>query len=266
MTKIATFNVNSIRSRIDLIATWLDEKNAVDILCMQELKCEAQQFPKERFEKLGYEHIAINGQKRYNGVAICSKIAFNDIKTIFDDDLLDSQKRLVQVIIGDLVILNVYAPHGDTDEHSEKYQFKMDFYDALHRYIKRLQQAYQKIVLVGDLNVALEKIDVYDPELFKGKVGFLATEKEKLKTLLQEGLLDCYRQKYPDSRAFTWWDYRTAGIWRDEGMRIDYILATEAVIKACKEIKVDLWTRRRRSPTPSDHAPLVGMLDIRCAL
>ena len=259
--KIATFNVNSIRSRVDLIATWLKEKNPVDILCMQELKCEEAQFPKAPFEALGYE-IAINGEKRYNGVAVCSKLPIQRVKTVFDVEVLDRQKRLIEVEIENMVILNVYAPHGESDETDPKHLFKMDFYDALTAYVFKLHEVYEKVIVLGDMNVALEDIDVYNPEIFEGSVGFMESEKAKLRALLKAGLHDCYRQKYPDTQAFTWWDYRTAGIWRDEGMRIDYILATDAVVAQCEEIAVDLWTRRRRTPTPSDHAPLVGELSL----
>ncbi len=255
--KIATFNVNSIHSRVDLIARWLEEKNPVDILCMQELKCEAEQFPNEPFEKLGYE-VAINGEKRYNGVAVCSKLPIGRVKTEFGVRVLDEQKRLIEVEIAGMVILNVYAPHGESDESDPKHLFKMDFYDSLTKYAKDLLASYERVILLGDMNVALEDIDVYDPMLFAGQVGFLDSEKEKLRMLMNVGLHDCFREKYPDTKAFTWWDYRTAAIWRDEGMRIDYILGSERLIKSCKNIGVDLWPRRRRTPTPSDHAPLVG--------
>ncbi len=256
---IATFNVNSIRSRVELIARWLEEKNPVDILCLQELKCEAEQFPHEPFEKLGY-HLAINGEKRYNGVAVCSKLPIDRVKTVFDNDVLDRQKRLIEVEIQGAVILNVYAPHGESDENDPKHFYKMAFYDLLTDYVKALMQTYTKVIVLGDMNIALEEIDVYDPKVFEGRVGFLESEKAKLRALLNTGLHDCFRRKYPEKKAFTWWDYRTAGIWRDEGMRIDYIMATDALTEVCESIEVDLWTRRRRSPTPSDHAPLVGRL------
>ncbi len=255
--KIATFNVNSIRAREELVITWLREKNPVDILCMQEIKCESKDFPNESFSRLGYE-IAINSQKRYNGVCICSKIPFKRVKTIFDDLILDEQRRVIEVEIDDFVLLNVYAPHGDSDTDHPKYRFKMDFYDALNDYLFSLLKSHKKIIVVGDMNVALEDKDVYDAKEFENKTGFLESEKEKLRALLKIGLHDCFREKYPNKTSFTWWDYRTAGIWRDEGMRIDYILASDDLLKRCKEIEVDLWTRRRRSPTPSDHAPVVA--------
>ncbi len=253
---VCTFNVNSIRSRIDLIERWLTEKREVDILCFQEIKCEAGQFPADRFEKLGYE-CAVNGQKRLNGVAVCSKLPIETVKTEFGSDLFDRERRLIEVKIGDTLILNCYIPRGGL-EGEERHAYKMEFFDALSEYTRRLLQDHEKVILLGDFNVALCDNDVYDPEVFEGAVGFLPSEKEKMEALLYTGVHDCYRKLHPEEKAFTWWDYRTAGIWRDEGMRIDYILASEKLCGALESVEVDLWTRRRRSPTPSDHAPVVA--------
>ncbi len=253
---LCTFNVNSIRSRVDLIVRWLTEKRPVDILCFQEIKCEAEQFPAEPFEKLGYQ-IAINGQKRLNGVAICSKEPLQEVVTEFGSDVLDGEKRLLQATVGETVLINCYAPRGGL-EGEERHAYKMAFYDALTEYIGNLLTKQERVVLVGDFNVALLEIDVYDPAVFEGAVGFLPSEKEKMRHLLEAGLHDCYRKLHPDEKAFTWWDYRNAGIWRNEGMRLDYILGSEALCPDLEAIDVDLWTRRRRSPTPSDHAPVVA--------
>ncbi|WP_201353556.1 exodeoxyribonuclease III [Hydrogenimonas urashimensis] len=253
---VCTFNVNSIRSRIDLIERWLNEKREVDILCFQEIKCEAEQFPTGRFEALGY-HCAVNGQKRLNGVAVCSKLPIEDVKTAFGIDVLDREKRLLECRIAETVLLNCYIPRGGL-EGEERHRYKMEFFDALTRYTAALLKEYQKVILLGDFNVALEEIDVYDPEVFEGAVGFLPSEKEKMRTLLQTGLVDCYRARHPKEKGFTWWDYRGGGIWRDEGMRIDYLLASETGCDNLEAIDIDLWTRRRRSPTPSDHAPIVA--------
>ncbi|WP_300366892.1 exodeoxyribonuclease III [Hydrogenimonas sp.] len=253
---ICSFNVNSIRSRIDLILRWLTEKRDVDILCFQETKCEADQFPGDKLSDLGY-HIAINGQKRLNGVAICSKLPIEMVKTEFGNDILDREKRLIEAKVGNTVILNCYIPRGGP-EGEERHTYKMAFFDALTEYTRSLLEQYEKIVLLGDFNVALRDADVYDVEVFEGAIGFLSSEKERLNNLLAAGLSDCYRRLHPDEKAFTWWDYRSAGIWRDEGMRIDYILANPTLCSELESIDVDLWTRRRRSPTPSDHAPVVA--------
>ncbi|WP_353662975.1 exodeoxyribonuclease III [Hydrogenimonas sp. SS33] len=253
---VCSFNVNSIRSRVDLIVRWLTEKRAVDILCFQEVKCEAEQFPHDKFEALGYQSV-VNGQKRLNGVAITSRLPLEDIKTEFGDDMLDREKRLIQARVGETVLLNCYIPRGGP-EGEERHAYKMAFFDALRSYVEKLLKVHDKVMLLGDFNVALTDLDVYDTEVFEGAVGFLPSEQAKMEALLQSGLNDCFRKLHPDEKAFTWWDYRTAAIWRDEGMRIDYILGSEPLCPALENIEVDLWTRRRRSPTPSDHAPLVA--------
>ena len=254
---LCTFNVNSIRSRVALIERWLKEKRNIDILCFQEIKCEEERFPADVFESMGYQ-CAINGQKRLNGVAICSKLPLHDIKTGFDNEYLDRDSRLIQATIKETVILNCYVPRGGL-EGSDPYLYKMRFYDALTAYTKTLLKNDKKVVLLGDFNVALEEKDLYDKEAFEGAVGFLPSEREKLKQLLSVGLTDCFRKVHPNEKAFTWWDYRNAAIWRNEGMRIDYILASESLCQNIESIDIDLWTRRRRTPTPSDHAPVVAL-------
>jgi exodeoxyribonuclease-3 len=253
---ICSFNVNSIRARIELIQRWLTEKRSIDILCFQEIKCTSDQFPVETFEALGY-HCAINGEKRFNGVAICSKYPITSVKTTFGIEVLDRQKRLIEAKIGDSVILNCYIPRGDL-EGEERHSYKMAFYDALTDYTRHLLSEHEKVILLGDFNVALTDRDVYDVSHFEGEVGFLPSEKEKLLALMGVGLEDCLRKEYPDKHIFTWWDYRTAGIWRNEGMRIDYIFASQPLCQYLESIEVDLWTRKRRTPTPSDHAPLIA--------
>ncbi len=252
---ICTFNVNSIRSRVDLIRRWLTEKREVDILCLQEIKCESEQFPYEAFESIGYNCV-VNGQKRLNGVAICSKLPLSSVKTEFGNETLDREKRLIEAQIGDTVLLNCYIPRGGL-EGEERFNYKMAFYDALREYTGSLLKEGKRVLLAGDFNVALTDLDVYDPEVFEGAVGFLPEEKKRLEKLLESGFCDCYRKLHPKERSFTWWDYRSAGIWRDEGMRIDYIFASEKLCEDCISAEVDLWTRRRRTPTPSDHAPLI---------
>jgi exodeoxyribonuclease-3 len=253
---VCSFNVNSIRSRVALIERWLKEKREVDILCFQETKCEADQFPTDVFESMGY-HCAVNGQKRLNGVAICSKLPLRDVTTRFGHEDLDRDSRLLQATVGETVILNCYVPRGGL-EGSDPYLYKMRFYDALKAYAATLLKNHEKVILLGDFNVALDEIDVYDVEVFEGAVGFLPSERQKLRQLLSVKLNDCFRRAHPNDQAFTWWDYRTAAIWRNEGMRIDYILASEPLCQILESIDVDLWTRRRRTPTPSDHAPLVA--------
>jgi len=256
---VCTFNVNSIRSRIDLILRWLREKREIDLLCLQEIKCEEERFPHEAFESLGYR-CAVNGQKRLNGVAICSKLPLSSVQTSFEDETLDREKRLIQARVGNTTLINCYIPRGGPEE-GDRHRYKMRFFERLASHVETLMEREKSLLLLGDLNVALDDLDVYDPAVFEGAVGFLPSEKRMMRKLLERGLNDCYRRLHPDTRAFTWWDYRSAAIWRDEGMRIDYILASDSLCEACLGIEVDLWTRRRRSPTPSDHAPIVARFE-----
>jgi len=254
---LATFNVNSIKARKDLIIRWLEEKVKIDVLCFQEIKCEERNFPFEEFEKLGYE-CAVFGQKAYNGVAICSKYPMSDIQKGFGDERFDLQKRMIKAKIKDIIVYNVYAPHGG-EEGSEKHRYKLEFFEYLREFIKQKHDLEnEKISIVGDLNVAREDIDVYDPVFFQGKTDFMDDEREIFEKFLDIGLIDLFRYAHPLKRGFTWWDYRTAGVFRDEGMRIDYILASSSLSEQLKDIKVDMWTRKRRKPTPSDHAPLIA--------
>ncbi len=253
--EIATFNVNSIRARMDLLERWLKEKRAVDLLALQEIKCTEENFPFERFERLGYD-CAVFGQKGYNGVAICSKYPLYDIKKGFADSLFDNQKRVIAAKAGDYRIINVYAPHGDLE--GEKLIYKLRFFSKLKSYIVENFSLKEKLIVVGDMNVARDDMDVWDPVLLKGSIGFMDEEREAFEDFVSIGLVDTYRELRPNEPGFTWWDYKNGAIWRNQGMRIDYILTSPNAFERCEDIDVDLWTRKRRSPTPSDHAPVVA--------
>lgn len=251
--KIATFNVNSIRARKDLVIRWIDEKIELDVLCLQEIKCEEKNFPYKDFEKLGFE-CAVFGQKAYNGVAILSKLGFDDVKKGFGNEKFDKEKRFIQTKINGINIINVYAPRGEGEKHT----FKLDFFNYLKNYVKsNFDLKKDDLIIVGDMNIARDDIDVWEPELLRGTLGFMNDEREVFEDFLNIGLIDSYRELHPKEHGFTWWDYRNRAFWRNEGMRIDYILTSPPLFKKIKSIDVDLWTRKRRKPIPSDHAPVV---------
>jgi exodeoxyribonuclease-3 len=258
--KICTYNVNSIRARRDLVLQWLDHRGGdIDILCLQELKAEDEFFPLPDFAQMGYS-CAVSGQKAYNGVAICSRPPLEDIRKGFGDAAWDEQKRAIAARVSGLTLYNLYVPHGG-ERGGDKHVFKLEWYRQL---ISRLEQDHSPddpLLLVGDFNVAHTDDDVYSAEALFDTIGTMPEEREAFSRLLDWGLRDVYRERHPDEKQFTWWGYMGGAIWKDEGMRIDYALATPPLLERIEGIEVDLWPRKRRSPTPSDHAPLIVTLD-----
>ncbi len=257
--KVATYNVNSIKARKDLVLAWL-EREPVDILCLQELKQEERDFPFREFEERGYR-CEVFSQRAYNGVCMCSKLPFQEVKKGFGDEYFDQQKRIISARIKDVWFINVYAPHGDL-RGTEKFYYKLEFYDRLLKFLRENFSPTQPICMVGDFNVAREDIDVYDPELLRDTIGTMKEEREALNKVITWGFTDAFRYLYPDKVQFTWWDYIGGMIWKNKGMRIDYIFVTQPLLGKLADVYVDLWPRKRRSPKPSDHAPVVGVFEL----
>jgi exodeoxyribonuclease-3 len=260
--KICTFNVNSIRVRKDLIVDWLNHRDKdIDVLCFQELKATEENFPYADFEKLGYACHAF-GQKAYNGVAICSRLPVETPQKGFHDKQWDEQRRIISAKIKDsgIHIINIYAPHGGLPGE-EKYRYKKAWYAQLISYLETSFAPGDPLLIVGDLNVARADQDVFDPKELEGTIGTLPEERKAFQDLLDWGLTDGWRHLYPDRIQFTWWNYMGGAIWKNEGMRIDYILCTAPLVAQIRDMEVDLWPRRRRKPTPSDHAPLIVTLE-----
>ncbi len=255
--KICSYNINSIRARKELLFKWLEKREFdLDILCLQELKAEEKDFPFEQFAARGYE-AAVFGQPRYNGVAVCAKNGLSEIRQGFGDPEWDDQKRIISCRVNGIAVINAYMPHG-SERGGDKYNYKLKWYARFLDYLEQQCDPGESLLVVGDFNVALEDRDVYDPELLHDVIGTMPEEREALRGLLDWGLVDAYRHLHPDSAGYTWWSYMGGGIWKDEGMRIDYILCTKPLLEKLVSAEVDLWPRRRRKPTPSDHAPLIA--------
>lgn len=256
LMKICTWNVNSIKARKELILEWLMHRNHdIDILCFQEIKTVEKDFPFEDFEGLGFKCHRF-GQKSYNGVAICTKIHPALVQKGFGDKDWDEQKRLLTARIQEINLINVYAPHGG-ERGTEKFDYKQDWYQRLIIFLKDNFSPKDPVLILGDFNIAHRDIDVYSPEGLTNSIGTLPEERAVFEELLNSKFIDIYRHFYPEKKQFTWWDYIGGAIWRNEGMRIDYVLCTNSLLKKIKHIEVDLWPRRRKKPTPSDHAPLI---------
>ncbi len=261
MLRLASYNVNSVRSRIELIGLWLEHRgHDIHILAMQELKATTEQFPFDFFKNLGF-FCHINPQKRYNGVAICSKLPPNEVQVHFNIPILDEQARIIRTRFGKLDVWNIYAPHGDLPG-TEKFRFKMQWYD---QFIHLLKTSYDlqsdRIIITGDFNITFDDRDVYDPVALAGSIGTMPQERSKLKALLQLGLVDGFRYLHPDAIQYTWWDYQGAKIWKNQGMRIDHLLLSPAALPFLRDVEVDMWPRRKNKIKPSDHAPIIGAFD-----
>ena len=257
---IATWNVNSIRSRIDHVKEWLISNN-VDILCLQETKTEDQFFPVEIFSNLGYE-VSISGQKSYNGVAIISKFPISDIRLGFDTviseykDLavLSQQKRIISAEINDIRIINVYVPNGSSLD-SDKFIYKEKWIKGLQAYLRKINLNNKPICLLGDFNIAPEDRDIHTPSIFEESIMASSKERKLLKDALGGELEDVFRIFEPGGKNWSWWDYRHSAWERDKGWRIDHIYLTEDILSCANSCWIDKEPRSREKP--SDHAPVV---------
>jgi exodeoxyribonuclease III len=258
--KFCSYNVNSVKARKDLVLQWLDHRqNDIDVLCFQEIKTEDAGFPAGDFEARGYD-CRVFGQKGYNGVAILSKVRPKTTLKGFGQAAWDGERRLIRALIKGIQVINVYAPHGDV-RGTDKFDHKLRWYKNLIHYLDENFSPRDPLLVVGDFNVAHEDIDVYSPEELEDMIGTMPEEREAFAGLLGWGLVDAFRVLHPGIKQFTWWDYIGGAIWKDKGMRIDYALCTDTLLRKIANIDVDLWPRKRQKPTPSDHAPLV--IDIR---
>jgi len=246
--KICTFNVNSIRSRLEIVQNLINEYG-IDILCIQEIKVEEEKFPKidNDFE------CVIHGQKKLNGVATCSRLPIEKYQKGFDGEL--EEARFLYTLIDDIHIINVYVPLGDN--YGERFEYKMYFYEKLFEFLKKFDLNKDKVVLCGDMNVAFSDLDVWDPEIWEGEVTFLPEEKAMINTLLNMGFIDVIREFHKNERVYTFYDYRGAKVYKNEGMRLDYFLLSPAVAKEVSNVEILTQVRRKRKPTPSDHVPVI---------
>lgn len=255
--RIASYNVNSIKARLQLLTSWLNHRNNdIDLLCLQETKTIDESFPKEAVKSLGFE-CAIFGQKAYNGVAICSKLPMSDIKFGFMDQSFDLQKRLISVKVNDINIINIYAPHGGL-RGEEKFFYKLAWFERLSKFLHDNYNPDDKLIILGDFNVAHRDQDVYDPKGLYDTIATMKEERDAFQKVLDFRLIDCFRHINKGDEMFSWWSYLGGAIWNNHGMRIDYILAGHTILQRLKDIEIDLWPRRRRDITPSDHAPVVA--------
>jgi exodeoxyribonuclease-3 len=251
--KITTFNTNSVRARLPIILDWI-QRERPEVLCLQETKVQDQDFPVEKFEGIGYRAI-VRGQKSYNGVALITRLQADKIRTDLHSKG-DDDARFLSARVGVINIVNVYVPQG-YEVDSEKFRYKLKWLKELLSLIKTSYQPSNPLIVTGDFNVALEDIDVWDPERFRGEVCFHPEEQKSLRKLLDWGLEDIFRKHEKSGQNYTFWDYRIPNaLKRKMGWRIDYILATASIAKKSKSVSID--KEARLLPKPSDHTFLTA--------
>jgi exodeoxyribonuclease-3 len=257
MMKFSTFNTNSIRARLPIIADWL-YRESPDVLCIQETKVQDKDFPTGPFEKAGYQAL-YRGQKSYNGVAIISKLPASQPQfNLYRRE--EEEARFISAWISNIPIINVYVPQG-YEVGTEKFEYKLHWMRALLDYMKRNFDPDFPLLLAGDFNVALEPIDVFNPEEFRGKVAFHPDEQAILWEFLNWGLVDIFRKHQPEGGHYTFWDYRIPNSFkRNLGWRIDYILATPPIAEKSQRVWID--TQPRSWEKPSDHTFLSAEFQI----
>jgi exodeoxyribonuclease-3 len=249
--KLATWNVNSLKVRLPHVLDWLASEQP-DVLCLQETKQEDKDFPVQAIRDAGYTPL-FAGQKTYNGVAILSKVAGSEVQVGipgFDD----AQQRVLAATVNGVRVVCVYIPNGQSLD-SDKYQYKLNWLQALIQWLRDEVTKYPKLALLGDYNIAPEDRDVHDPKAWEGQVLVSEPEREAFLALINLGLQDAFRLFEQEEKSFSWWDYRMGGFRRNLGLRIDHILLTAPLAQQCRKSWIDKAPRKLERP--SDHTPVV---------
>jgi len=250
--KIATWNVNSLAVRLPQVLDWL-ATHRPEVLCLQETKLVDEKFPALEFEQAGYRSVWF-GQKTYNGVALLSREPATDVaRNIFGFE--DTQARVIAATVGGVRIVNGYFPNGQAPG-SDKFAYKMQWLDALRAWLAAELATHQRLALLGDFNIAPEDRDVHDPVLWAGQIHCTPEERAHFAGLLGLGLHDAFRLFEQPPKSWSWWDYRNLAFRKNQGLRIDHILVSDALkaeVQACAIDKLP-----RKNERPSDHAPVVA--------
>ena len=253
MIRLATWNVNSLKARLDRVSEWIDDVKP-DVLCLQETKMADDAFPALHFESLGYES-AHYGQGRWNGVAIISKVGLGDVVTNFAGDIEpDPDARIITATCADIRVSSVYVPNGRAidDPH---YEYKLSWLDRLHQHLSIDTSATSDVIVTGDFNIAPADVDVHDPNKLAMSTHVTEAERDRLVALEEWGLSDIFRHHHRGERLFSWWDYRSGDFHMGRGLRIDLIMGSRSMVERSNFVVVD--RNARKGPSPSDHAPVV---------
>ncbi|QBQ97874.1 MULTISPECIES: exodeoxyribonuclease III [Paraburkholderia] len=258
--KIATWNVNSLKVRLQHVIDWLGQSNA-DVLCLQELKLTDDKFPRAELEAQGYRSW-FTGQKTYNGVAILVRdgLAVDEATVVRNiPGFEDPQQRVIAVTVEGVRIVSAYFPNGQAPG-SEKFAYKLNWLNALHDWLIVEMQQHPKLALLGDYNIAPEDRDVHDPKAWEGQNLVSPEERAQFQRLIALGFVDAYRQFEQPEKMFSWWDYRMFAFRRNAGLRIDHILLSPTLAPSLVSSEIDKVPRKWEQP--SDHTPVVADLTI----
>jgi len=250
--KVATWNVNSIRARLDHVLGWLADARP-DVLCLQETKVADGDFPSDAFQRAGYA-VAVSGQKSYNGVALASRAPLEAVTAGLHDEPDPAEKRLLRATVQGVRVCSVYVPNGQ-EVGSPAFAAKLRWLARLRETLLGEGVPDRPLLLCGDFNVAPDDRDVHDPEAHRGQLHFHPDEHRALADLLALGLVDLYRRHHPEGGRYSWWDYRMGAFRRNLGLRIDLVLGTPDL--AARSAAADIDTAPRRLEKPSDHAPVI---------
>ncbi|TAM95751.1 MAG: exodeoxyribonuclease III [Rhodanobacteraceae bacterium] len=249
--RIASWNVNSLNVRLPHVEQWCREAQP-DVLALQETKLADDKFPREAIESLGYR-VAHSGQKTYNGVAILARAPIEDVVAGVPG-FEDPQRRVLAATVGGVRIVDLYVVNGQS-VGSEKYEWKLHWLAAVTGYLRDELRRHGKVVVLGDFNIAPEDRDVHDPEAWRGQILCSEPERAALRGILDLGFADSFRTFVEDAGHFSWWDYRQAAFRRNLGLRIDLILASEALRGRMLAASIDRTPRTWERP--SDHTPVI---------
>ncbi|NYT57651.1 exodeoxyribonuclease III [Alcaligenaceae bacterium] len=259
--KLATWNVNSLKVRLQQVLDWL-ENSPVEALCLQELKLPDEKFPIEAFTEAGFQ-ACWAGQKTYNGVAIITKDVGTDVQRNLPG-FEDHQQRIIATTlpspVGDIRVISAYCPNGQA-VGSDKYEYKLRWFQALNAWLEQEMQRYPRLAILGDYNVAPHDEDVHDPQKWVGDVLVSEPERAAFNALLALGLTDSFREFEQDEKSFTWWDYRRFAFRRNAGLRIDHVLLSNALLPYCSSCSIDKGPRGNEQP--SDHTPVIATLNFK---
>lgn len=250
--KLATWNVNGIRARVDAVCAWL-ARHEPDALCIQETKVVDRDFPFEAFARLGYG-VTAAGEPGYNGVAIAARHPLADVRLGLHGDGPDAERRLLAATVLGVRVASVYVPNGK-GVGLPSFVEKLRWLERLRLTLDVSHAPSDALVVAGDFNVARDDADVFDPVRLRGELHFHPDEQRALGRLLEFGLLDAYRELHPRERRFSWWDYRGGDFGMNRGLRIDYVFVSAPLRARLARAEIDLSPRGE--PKPSDHAPVL---------